>query len=317
MRLTIVFCVLSFVIDAFALPATKGSKRTYYIRAETIVWDYAPIISTNLLGERINVQTVYNRTLYKGYTDATYKIPVETSASHGDLGPVIRAEVGDTITVHFHNGANFPVTMHPHGVQYEQVHEGMMIPIHPGNSTVYIWNALPRSGPTEGANSTLWAYHSHVHESDIYHGLIGPIVIYAQGQMDKAGNELFLKSIIDIVRDDDDEGNKESATSTTELFSINGYIYGNLPLITLPFGQKVTWFLFSFGDEADIHAMHWHGNVVRTDRNKFVDVVHLFPASFETVVMIPDTIGHFMYHCHTLEHYEMGMYSFYNVSIVL
>lgn len=30
------------------------------------------------------------------------------------MGPVLRAEVGDTIVVHFWNKATRPVTMHPH-----------------------------------------------------------------------------------------------------------------------------------------------------------------------------------------------------------
>lgn len=42
----------------------------------------------------------------------------------GLLGPIIRAEVGDTIQVVFKNSLRFPATMHPHGVAYLKNSEG-------------------------------------------------------------------------------------------------------------------------------------------------------------------------------------------------
>ena len=36
----------------------------------------------------------------------------------GILGPLIRAEVGDSIKVVFRNNTHLTVTMHPHGVEY-------------------------------------------------------------------------------------------------------------------------------------------------------------------------------------------------------
>jgi FtsP/CotA-like multicopper oxidase with cupredoxin domain len=36
----------------------------------------------------------------------------------GLAGPILRAEVGDTIKVVFKNNATHPFTMHPHGVFY-------------------------------------------------------------------------------------------------------------------------------------------------------------------------------------------------------
>jgi len=162
---------------------------------------------------------------------------------------------------------------------------------------------VKRSGPTGDRKSTLWAYHSHIHETDIYKGLIGPIVVYAPGAFpDASQNEIFVKSLLDKPKDN------------VELFPINGFIYGNLPLINTYIGQEVTWYLLSFGNEEDIHAMHWHGNVVKDVSNNYVDVVTLFPASFQTVVMMPDAIGKWMYHCHVVEHFQMGMFSYYTVS---
>lgn len=40
------------------------------------------------------------------------------------LGPVIRAEVGDTVNVVFKNMASHNHTMHPHGLRYAKSSEG-------------------------------------------------------------------------------------------------------------------------------------------------------------------------------------------------
>lgn len=45
------------------------------------------------------------------------------SSSHFP-GPVIRAEVGDTIQVIFYNRASKPFSIQPHGVFYEKDYEG-------------------------------------------------------------------------------------------------------------------------------------------------------------------------------------------------
>jgi FtsP/CotA-like multicopper oxidase with cupredoxin domain len=42
----------------------------------------------------------------------------------GILGPLIRAEVGDTIQIHFKNNAKHPHSLHPHGVFYDKASEG-------------------------------------------------------------------------------------------------------------------------------------------------------------------------------------------------
>lgn len=41
------------------------------------------------------------------------------------LGPVIKAEVGDTILVTFFNKASWPFSIQPHGVSYGKASEGM------------------------------------------------------------------------------------------------------------------------------------------------------------------------------------------------
>jgi FtsP/CotA-like multicopper oxidase with cupredoxin domain len=42
----------------------------------------------------------------------------------GNLGPVLRAVVGDTIVIHFLNRLEFNTSMHAHGVFYHKDSEG-------------------------------------------------------------------------------------------------------------------------------------------------------------------------------------------------
>lgn len=70
------------------------------------------------------VGSTYKKSVYKQYTDSTYTTEIPKPVWLGFLGPVIRAEVGDTIQVHLKNFATRPYTIHPHGVFYKKDSEG-------------------------------------------------------------------------------------------------------------------------------------------------------------------------------------------------
>lgn len=50
----------------------------------------------------------------------------EEEAYLGNLGPILRATVGDTILLHFHNRLPSAVSVHPHGVFYNKSSEGAL-----------------------------------------------------------------------------------------------------------------------------------------------------------------------------------------------
>ena len=94
--------------------------------------------------------------------------------------------------------------------------------------------------------------------------------------------------------------------------TINGYIYGNGPLMTMKKGERVRWYLLSLGEGVNFHTPHWHGNVV-LDHGKRTDVATLMPAQMNTVDMVPDDPGIWLYHCHIDEHMDSGMVALYKV----
>ena len=123
--------------DLKAAAVTPGKVRNYFIAADEVLWDYAPSGSNQITGqpftddENVFVQNgptrigdTYRKALYRGYTDATFRTRIPADPNLGMLGPVIRAEVGDTIKVVFKNNTSIPASMHPHGVFYTKSSEG-------------------------------------------------------------------------------------------------------------------------------------------------------------------------------------------------
>jgi hephaestin len=152
--------------------------------------------------------TTVKKTLYVEYTDATFttKKPVQPQWQHlGALGPVIRAEVGDTIKIMFKNNtqSGHAFTMHPHGVFYTKANEGAPYngngdpnsliagnSVAPSQSYTYEWQVPDRAGPGPmDGPSVQWMYHSHVNEpKDGNSGLIGPMIVYAKGNLRPDGS---------------------------------------------------------------------------------------------------------------------------------
>lgn len=199
----------------FALQACGAGAapriRNYYIAADEVEWDYAPSGKNGITGTEFTgipgrymnagpgrIGHVWHKAIYREYTDSTFKTlkPRPPEWEHlGILGPLIRAEVGDTIKVLFRNNASFAASMHPHGVFYTKSSEGAPYAdgtsgadkaddgVPTGGTHLYVWAVPERAGPTmhEG-KSAFWMYHSHVDEQkDIAAGLIGPMIITARG----------------------------------------------------------------------------------------------------------------------------------------
>ena len=198
-------------------PAPEPKVRTYYIAADEVEWDYAPGGVNKMMGMKFDgyskvfvergphrIGSIYRKALYREYTDETFARlkprPAEWESS-GILGPILRAEVGDTIRVVFRNNATHPYSMHPHGVFYKKDSEGALYEdgtsgadkaddaVPPGKTHVYTWEVPERAGPgPNDPSSIVWLYHSHAYEMrDVHSGLVGAIIISRRGAADAAG----------------------------------------------------------------------------------------------------------------------------------
>jgi manganese oxidase len=78
-------------------------------------------------------------------------------------------------------------------------------------------------------------------------------------------------------------------------------------------GERVRWYLFAFGNEVDLHSVHWHGGVVNLEGRTYADVVELVPATAKVADMLADNPGTWLLHCHVADHMMAGMYGTYTV----
>lgn len=355
------------IIEAKETPTNfQGVTRTYYIAADEIRWNYAPsginmITGTPLsedssayrpsvytLSGKDRIGSTYLKCLYQRYTDDTFTVPKQKPEWLGILGPVIHAEVGDTIKVVFKNNCRFPESIHPHGVFYNKADEGASYndgmpesdkpggEISSGGKYTYVWQVPERAGPgSHDYSSILWMYHSHVDTvADTYAGLIGPIIITRHGEANPDGtpkgidkefvtmyavmnenNSPYIDYNIDKFTKDpssvntDDEDFQESNL----MHSINGYVFGNLPGLVMKVNTHVRWYAVGMGTEVDIHTPHWHGNTLLTMGGMRTDMVELLPMSMKVLDMYPDDVGTWLYHCHVDDHITAGMLALYTV----
>jgi hephaestin len=179
-------------------------------------------------------------------------------------------------------------------------------------------------------------YHSHTDEiADTYAGLMGPMVVTRAGMARADGSpkdvdrEVFAEFFIDnetlspLLADNERRfGTPPMPPADGELdddfvesnlkHSVNGYLFGNMPLITLHKGQHVRWYVMGMGTETDLHTPHWHGNDVLVNGMR-MDVISLLPASMVVADMVPDDTGIWLFHCHVNDHIRAGMLARYRV----
>jgi len=346
--------------------AAHPHTRTYYVAVDEIPWNYAPSGMNRITGKPFSeadniavgggpdrVGLIFIKAVYREYTDSTFKTLKERPPEWqhlGILGPLLRAEVGDTIRVIFRNNGRFPYSMHPHGLFYDKASEGADYAdgtaagaphgvVQPGGTTTYIWPVPERAGPAMGdQSSVLWMYHSHVAEdADMNTGLVGPIIVTARGQArpDGSPKDVDREIVAGFLEFDEnlspyfDENIKKYVANAAAVKkappgfffdpfyasnlreSINGFVFGNGPMFTMKKGERVRWYLFSDAN-FQVHAPHWHGNTVVAMHIR-TDVISLTTMAMAVADMVPDDPGIWLFHCHVGPHLAFGMEALYDV----
>lgn len=355
-----------------------GKTRVYYIAADEVEWNYAPSGRDEAMGMAFDaiardftqpgphqIGSVYKKAIYREYTDGTFtrlKPRAPEDAYLGLMGPILYAEVGDTIKVVFRNHATHPFGMHPHGVKYEKDSEGADYNdgtsgadkedgcVAPGATHTYTWNVTDGAAPgPEDPSSLFWLYHSHCDElRDVASGLFGGMVITRRGMALPDGHPRgvdreFVTMFIAINENEswylkdninkyttDPKGVKieelnpinaagyvgtiaaQGFASTNVKWSINGYLYGNMPMMVMKKGDHVRWYVATLGDFNNAHTPHWHGNTVLVAGQR-TDVIAVTSAQMVTADMVAENPGIWLFHCHISDHMLAGMVARYEV----
>ncbi|KAE8622959.1 hypothetical protein XENTR_v10005442 [Xenopus tropicalis] len=290
----------------------------YFIAAEEEEWNYVPSKVENT--DKINCQQKYKKVLYKAYSDNTFT-KLLTAGNEGLLGPVIRAQVRDTITVVFKNKAKRPYSIYPHGVSVQKAYEGASYPpdirgnetqnqaVMPGETVTYYWNILETDEPAARDPRCLTRmYHSAVNiTKDIASGLIGPLLICKSMSLNTRGvqEKADLEQIATFALFDENKSwyhneNKLKHchavnNDQTEYYShniiptINGYAFESAPL-GFCHSQVIHWHISSVGAQDEIIGVHLSGHTLRY-KGKSEDTVNIFPMSGESISVDMDNLG--------------------------
>ncbi|KAF7464647.1 hypothetical protein GHT09_006339 [Marmota monax] len=237
-------------------------------------------------------------------------------------GPVIKAEVGDTLLVTFANKADKVYSILPHGVLYDKASDagpnvdGFLKPgahVKPGETFTYRWTVPESVSPTVDDPPCLtYVYFSAVDAiKDTSSGLVGPLLVCKKGVLNADGTQKGIDKefyLLLTVFDENlsryldeniqkftwrpfsvDKEDKEFVKSN-RMHAINGYMYGNQPGLSMCKKDRVSWHLIGMGTDTDMHGVYFQGNTIHL-RGTHRDSLTLFPHVSTTVFMQPDHAG--------------------------
>ncbi|WP_329561513.1 multicopper oxidase domain-containing protein [Kitasatospora sp. NBC_01266] len=308
-----------------------GRVREYWIQAESFQHNAVPNGYDAMMGRRMTAaQTTFWAIGFRAYTAGWGKPldadlgPHGVGANAGIPGPVLRAEAGDVLRVHFRNNDEhykWPHSMHPHGVRYDGNSDGGWLaddPDHPGtavpfgSSYTYTWVC------TSGSVGT-WPYHDHSAPQAVHPGAGEPVmeigaelglfgVLAVTDRRTPAVDREFVVFLHDLYRSD-------VPSLAQNLNLVNGGAYlDNTPTFTAKVGDRVRWRIASLGSE--FHVFHLHGHRWRSAQGYqgWADSELIGPATTLTIEYREDNPGDWIYHCHVAHHLMGGMAGRYRVT---
>jgi FtsP/CotA-like multicopper oxidase with cupredoxin domain len=289
--------------EAVAAAVAGGAKvREYWIAAEQRSWNIVPSHRDQMMAAPVKGRSTFQAYAYRPYS-ADFGTPLGPATVPG---PLIEAEVGDTVLVHFRNKLTAPVTVHPHGVFYSNEMDGAYKGkwtdpggfVQRNRTFTYLWEC--REG-TEGT----WLYHDHgpMDPLPVFRGLFGPLVVRQAGEP-RPDREFFLAF-------------HTWDPSTTGLrniyYCINGRAYaGNTPTLEAKVGERVRFHVY--GVDNFFHTFHLHGHRWTEPDGTIVDNRGFGPADSFSFEIVEDNPGRWFYHCHVFQHLHQGMNGWYVVS---
>jgi manganese oxidase len=273
--------------------APAAHAREYWIAAQPTNWN--PVVNgiDAIHGTRYE-NTLFPTVTYRAYTKG-FKKP-----ANGERipGPLLRARVGDRLTVHFKNlDPNAPHSMHFHGVEYKASSDGSYLPGFSGAGAAVVYGKTFTYDLTAGPDSAgVWSYHDH-----------GP----AMGDA-IAGGMYGALSILDRGETPADREFVVFFSALKGFETVNGRAFvGNTPVFKAKVGDTVQWDVLTLGDE--MHTFHVHGHRWRRDGVP-EDTRSIGPAESFKLRWKENAAGTWLYHCHFEAHMMQGMIGLYRVS---
>ncbi len=254
----------------------------------------------------------------------------------GDVpGPVLRIPLGETRTIKLRNDSPRPASLHFHGVSYAETDDGTSEHpesiVNPGCAHIYT---------VEAVQPGVWPYHSHVEpRSEMAMGLHGAIVV--PDPAEAAADHEYFVYLGQLGLEEGEEGGEEEEEGegaggevfymtingrpgTAQVIELQGSSYVvSEGMADAQVGDLVRWRVVSVSPD-DVHTFHLHGHRW-CDRGGVMvggecpagtlptDNEDIFPAQGITFEFVEDAPGHWMMHCHIVDHVIDGMMAMYHV----
>ncbi|XP_053515284.1 coagulation factor V isoform X2 [Artibeus jamaicensis] len=295
--------------------AEAARLRQFYVAAQGISWNYHPELPDNSLNPSA---TSFKKIVYREY-EAYFQKEKPRSRTSGLLGPTLYAEVGDIMKVHFKNKADKPLSIHPQGIKYSKFSEGASYSDHtfpvekmddavaPGHEYTYEWTIGEDSGPTSDDPPCLtyiyYSYQSLI--QDFNSGLIGPLLICKKGTLSEGGvQKMFDKQHVLMFAVFDES--KSWSRSSSVMYTVNGYVNGTMPDITVCANDQVSWHLIAMSSGPELFSIHFNGQVLEQNRHK-ISAMTLVSATSTTANMTMGPGGKWIVSSLTPTHFQAGM----------
>jgi FtsP/CotA-like multicopper oxidase with cupredoxin domain len=323
-------------VGTFSVQAA-ARERVHYIAADDVTWNYAPAGRNLITGKALRPEGpaqlgwTYHKAIYREYTDATFAqlLPIPQAERYrGLVGPTIHAEVGDTVVVVFRNRTRIPVDIAPSGM----VSIPAATAVSPGSTRTFRWPVTNGPGAAD-ASSIVFPYMSDVKQGVVDSAaLIGALIVTRRGSARADGSpsdvDREIVTLFSTQLEDQspliDENLRDRALNPRRVKpdaktffidnafgSINGYVYGNMPMVSMRAHSRVRWYLLTTMTGFDGHAPTWDGQSVVFQGNRTDSVGLVFRSAVAD--MTPDNPGIWLLTCSVDIHLALGMESRYQV----
>uniref|UniRef100_A0A452USJ4 Coagulation factor V n=1 Tax=Ursus maritimus TaxID=29073 RepID=A0A452USJ4_URSMA len=319
------YCMVHWVLHATNESWNFTSKnqgsarlRQVYVAAQGISWNYRPEPTT------LSSNPSFKKIVYREYEPYFQKEKPQSKTS-GLLGPTLYAEVGDIVKVHFKNKADKPISIHPQGIKYSKFSEGASYSDHtfpvekmddaiaPGQEYTYEWKISEDSGPTHNDPPCL----THIYYSyenliqDFNSGLIGPLLICKKGTLTEDGiQKMFDKQHVLMFAVFDES--KSWSQSSSLMYTVNGYVNGTMPDITVCAHDHVSWHLIGMSSGPELFSIHFNGQVLEQNHHK-ISAITLVSATSTTANMTMSPQGKWIISSLIPRHFQAGMQAYIDI----
>lgn len=280
---------ISFLLLAYGVDSLPTRNRVIYLGIDPVLWDYYPPYANNralnggsagdlcsngpfetsqllFVGDgtswgSFTPTSVYQKLKFQEYTDSSFTTKVTRTKDEDHLallGPIIRAEVQDTITVYLRGVPSDTPGATSYGLLIDSLAvSGGPATVEPGKVKQFTFSVPTQAGSTGYVSSRLLLYRGIVDGNadggrGVYQGLIGPLIVYSRNALNRNGKpKAVSKELVTVlwVANENKGGESGDEEESNLMHGINGRVFCSLEGLDLTVGEKARWYFATVGNE--------------------------------------------------------------------